>query len=195
MGRMKLNLLTALAALGSWAGNLLAAAPVAAVEGNHLICGDQATFTSRRLDSEQVDDLCEAYKGKVLLVVNTASRCAFTGQYEGLEQLYSEYRSKGLEVIGFPSNDFADQEPGSEQSIKDFCRLTYGVRFPMYAKTKVKGEDADPFYKALANAAGHAPRWNFHKYLLDRNGRLVGSFSSFVKPQSKELTRAIESHL
>lgn len=159
------------------------------------ICGAEERFMHRRLGSDQQDNLCEVYAGKVLLVVNTASRCAFTGQYEGLENLYAEYQSKGLEVVGFPSNDFGNQEPGDEQSIKKFCRLTYGVKFPMYAKTRVKGEDADPFYAALARAAGHSPRWNFHKYLIDRQGRLVGSYSSFVKPQSETLTKAIEKLL
>lgn len=130
-----------------------------------------------------------------MLVVNTASRCAFTDQYEGLEKLYSRYRERGLVVIGFPSNDFGNQEPGSEGSIKEFCRLTYGVRFPMYAKSRVSGDNADPFYRALAQAAGTPPRWNFHKYLIDRDGRLAGSYNSFVAPESDRLIDAIEGLL
>ena len=130
-----------------------------------------------------------------MLVVNTASKCGFTPQYDGLEKLYRDYRDKGLVVIGFPSNDFGQQEPGSEDKIQDFCRLTYGVEFPMYAKTKILGETADPFYKALITASGQTPKWNFHKYLINREGRLIGSYSSFVKPQSSELIQAIEAAL
>ena len=163
----------------------------AATEGSR-VCTDSSDFTQRRLDSEVRENLCEVHAGKVLLVVNTASRCAFTDQYEGLERLYDRYRSAGLVVLGFPSNDFGNQEPGNEQSIKTFCRLTYGVRFPMYAKTRVIGEDADPFFQALAAATGQRPRWNFHKYLIDREGRVVGSFSSRIKPQDKKLTSVIE---
>ncbi|PLY16038.1 MAG: glutathione peroxidase [Sedimenticola sp.] len=162
---------------------------------NAIICSDQKVYEKRRLAGDQTDNLCEVYKGKVVLVVNTASKCAFTPQYDGLEKLYRDYSEKGLVVIGFPSNDFGNQEPGTEKTIQDFCRLTYGVEFPMYTKTVVKGEQADPFYKALAAASGQAPKWNFHKYLLSRDGRLVGSFSSFVKPQSDELVRAIEAAL
>jgi glutathione peroxidase len=162
---------------------------------NAIICSDQKVYEKRRLAGDQTDNLCEVYKGKVVLVVNTASKCAFTPQYDGLEKLYRDYSEKGFVVIGFPSNDFGNQEPGTEKNIQDFCRLTYGVEFPMYTKTVVKGEQADPFYKALAAASGQAPKWNFHKYLLSRDGRLVGSFSSFVKPQSDELVRAIEAAL
>ena len=149
----------------------------------------------RKLASEESVNLCDAYEGKVLLVVNTSSKCGNTPQYDGLEKLYSEYGEQGLVVLGFPSNDFANQEPGSESSIKSFCRLTYGVRFPMYAKTPVRGPAADPFYKALAEAAGTEPRWNFHKYLLDREGKLVGSYGSSTNPQSRQMIEAIESVL
>lgn len=168
---------------------------LSAETGNSQICAGDKGFMHRQLDSDQQEDLGEVYAGKVLQVVNSASRCAFTGEYDGLQKLYAEYQSKGLEVLGFPSNDFGSQEPGNEQSIKNFCRLTYGVQFPMYAKTRVKGKDADPFYVALASAAGQSPSWNFHKYLLDREGRLVGSYSSFVKPQGEKLTKAIEKLL
>lgn len=131
----------------------------------------------------------------MLLVVNTASRCGYTYQYEDLEKLYAEYQDRGLVVVGFPSNDFANQERGKEKSIKKFCRLTYGVRFPMYAKTRVKGKDADPLYQTLASAAGQSPRWNFHKYLIDRDGRLAGSYNSSVEPRSDRLVDAIEQLL
>ncbi len=159
------------------------------------VCNDSQDFNVRRLDSEQTENICETYRGKVLLVVNTASRCGFTDQYADLEELYGKYRDQGLEIAGFPSNDFGNQEPGSEGSIKSFCRLTYGVRFPMYAKTQVRGQAADPFYKALAQAAGTEPRWNFHKYLLDRDGKLVGSFGSSTNPKGRKMIEAIESVL
>ena len=166
-----------------------------ATEAPKQVCHGATDYPNRLLGSETEVEFCKAYRGKVVLVVNTASRCAFTGQYEGLERLYGEYRERGFEVVGFPSNDFGGQEPGSEASIKEFCRLTYGVRFPMYAKTHVRGENADPLFKALAEAAGHGPRWNFHKYLIDREGRLAGSYSSLVKPESSELKKAIEGLL
>ncbi|MEW8320294.1 MAG: glutathione peroxidase [Candidatus Thiodiazotropha sp.] len=174
---------------------LLTPIPGHAESGNPSICSEESNYSKRQLNSNQVDNLCETHRGKVMLVVNTASRCAFTDQYEGLEKLYSRYRERGLVVIGFPSNDFGNQEPGSEGSIKEFCRLTYGVRFPMYAKSRVSGDNADPFYRALAQAAGTPPRWNFHKYLIDRDGRLAGSYNSFVAPESDRLIDAIEGLL
>jgi glutathione peroxidase len=127
-----------------------------------------------------------------MLVVNTASRCAYTDQYDGLEKLYKNYQDKGLVVIGFPSNDFAGQEPGTEKAIKDFCRLTYGVQFPMYEKSRVVGKEAAPIYQALYRATESAPRWNFHKYLIDRNGIVIESYGSSIEPQSKQLVGAIE---
>ncbi|MEW8293314.1 MAG: glutathione peroxidase [Candidatus Thiodiazotropha sp.] len=174
---------------------LLTPIPGHTESGNPSICSEESNYSKRQLNSNQVDNLCETHRGKVMLVVNTASRCAFTDQYEGLEKLYSRYRERGLVVIGFPSNDFGNQEPGSEGSIKEFCRLTYGVRFPMYAKSRVSGDNADPFYRALAQAAGTPPRWNFHKYLIDRDGRLAGSYNSFVAPESDRLIDAIEGLL
>jgi glutathione peroxidase len=162
---------------------------------SRTICDASSSYQKRQLDSDQVDNLCERFSGQVMLVVNTASRCAFTDQYEGLEALHAKYRDQWLAVIGFPSNDFGNQEPGSEGKIKQFCRLTYGVQFPMYEKTRVTGDNADPFYQALTQAAGKAPGWNFHKYLINRQGELVGSYSSFVDPQSSTLTDAIESLL
>jgi glutathione peroxidase len=156
------------------------------------ICGKTSSFVIRRLDSQEREDFCAVYNGKVVLVVNTASRCGYTYQYEDLRKLYSLYRNRGFVVVGFPSNDFGNQEPEKENSIKKFCRLTYGVDFPMYAKTRVIGADANPLYRSLNNVAGQSPRWNFHKYLLDREGRLVGSYASAVEPLSCTLTEAIE---
>jgi glutathione peroxidase len=158
-------------------------------------CPDTLNFTVRSLNHDQEVNLCEAYAGKVILIVNTASKCAFTSQYEGLEALYKTYKDRGLVVLGFPSNDFANQEPGTEAEIQTFCRMTYGVQFPMFAKTRVRKNQADPLYQKLGETAGSWPKWNFHKYLLDREGQLVGSYGSFTGPQSKKLIRQIESLL
>jgi glutathione peroxidase len=158
-------------------------------------CAPALDFQKRRLASDETVNFCEAYKGKVLLVVNTASKCGFTGQYEGLEGLYARYRDQGLVVLGFPSNDFANQEPGSEQQIQDFCRLTYSVEFPMFEKVSVKKGRADPFYQFLAQQTGVYPKWNFYKYLIDRNGKVVDVFSSVTSPSSKKLVQTIEKLL
>jgi glutathione peroxidase len=149
----------------------------------------------RKLASTDEVNLCEAYEGKVLLVVNTASKCGNTPQYDGLEKLYREYGNDGLVVLGFPSNDFLGQEPGSEEKIQEFCRLTYGVQFPMFEKTTVKKENAHPFYKSLADASGTYPTWNFHKYLIGRDGQLVSEFSPRTQPYDDKLVAAINSAL
>lgn len=149
----------------------------------------------QRLADAQTLRLCDAYRGKVLLVVNTASKCGFTDQYAGLEALYEELGPKGLVVLGFPSNDFGQQEPGSEAQIAEFCRSEYGVQFPMFAKGPVSGKAAQPLYKDLARIAGEAPRWNFHKYLIDRSGKRVLSFPSQVAPDAPLLRSAIEKML
>lgn len=148
----------------------------------------------KRLQDESPQALCQ-YAGKVVLVVNTASFCGFTGQYEGLEALYARYQARGLVVLGFPSNDFGQQEPGSGKEIADFCFNTYGVKFPMFSKTVVVGTGRSPLYAALAKASGETPQWNFHKYLVDRQGRVAGSFASGVKPDDKRLLAAIERAL
>ena len=157
-------------------------------------CPKNLDFTKRYLASEQSVHLCEEYAGKVLLVVNTASYCGFTRQFRGLENLYQQYRNAGLVVLGFPSNDFF-QEPRSEDNVKEFCSLTYNVKFPMFEKTRVAKRHADPFYQALANQSGDYPRWNFHKYLLDRQGDVVASYGSSVKADDESLSSAIESNL
>ena len=168
---------------------------VFAEQKNVQICDQQNQYLKRRLASDKEDNLCEQYNGQVVLVVNTASRCTYTDQYDELEKLYAEYKNRGLVVIGFPSNDFGNQEPGNEKKIKNFCRLTYGVQFPMYEKTRVKGVHADPFYKKLAEASGQRPQWNFHKYLIDRNGKLVGSYQSAITPYNKKIIQTIEKFL
>ncbi len=149
----------------------------------------------RRLASTEEVNLCEAYSGKVVLVVNTASKCGNTPQYDGLEKLYEEYGDEGLVVLGFPSNDFFGQEPGAEKEIQEFCRLTYGVKFPMFEKTSVKKKDAHPFFVALANSSGTYPKWNFHKYLIGRNGELITNFSPRTQPYDKDLIESIEKAL
>jgi glutathione peroxidase len=146
-----------------------------------------------RLQDEKPQSLCQ-YSGKVLLVVNTASFCGFTGQYKELEALHAKYQGKGLVVLGFPSNDFS-QETGSNQEIAEFCESTFGVRFPMFAKSSVKGPQANAFYQQLAQQTGQAPRWNFHKYLLARDGTVVDQYSSLTAPDSRTLVRAIEQQL
>lgn len=160
-----------------------------------LSCPETLDFQKRRLAGEESVGLCEAYQGKVVLIVNTASKCGYTYQYEGLEVLYDKYQDKGLVVLGFPSNDFAGQEPGSEKQIQNFCKNTYSIEFPMFEKIHVREGLADPLYQALAGQAGEYPRWNFHKYLLDRAGKLVGSFSSRIEPDSQQLVSAIEQEL
>ncbi len=144
-----------------------------------------------RLQDERPIDLCD-FAGRVLLVVNTASRCGYTGQYEGLEALHARYASRGFSVLGFPSNDFGEQEPGSNTQIADFCENTFGVRFPMFTKSTVRGPGALALYRALAVRSGEVPQWNFHKYLISRDAREVLSFDSATEPQSRRITKEIE---
>jgi len=170
----------------------LASATVHAVDAG---CPEALDYHKRPLAGDEPVHLCDVLGGKVVLVVNTASKCAYTPQYDGLEKLYRRYRERGLVVAAFPSNDFAGQEPGGEKQILDFCRLTYNVEFPMFEKTVVRGDAADPFYRHLAGATGEQPRWNFHKYLLDREGRVVASLPSQVRPEDARLVRMIEELL
>lgn len=158
-------------------------------------CPVALDFQKRLLADDEVIHLCKFMQDKVVLVVNTASKCAYTPQYDGLEQLYEEYRERGLVVAGFPSNDFANQDPGSEKEIRDFCRLTYSVKFPLFEKVHVRGQDRDEFYQHLVAVTGDEPRWNFHKYLIDRKGRVVASFPSQVTPDDGQLIDAIEELL
>ena len=139
-------------------------------------------------------DLC-AFRGKVVLVVNTASYCGYTGQYQGLQALHDKYRDQGLVVVGFPANDFGRQEPGTDAEVADFCERTYKVRFPMTAKTSVVAGQANPFHEALFKATGERPKWNFHKYVIARDGAAVQSFDSKVTPESARMVEALESAL
>lgn len=166
--------------------NLLATLPAAT-------CPVLLQQTFLRLQDEKPQSLCQ-YSGKVVVVVNTASFCGFTSQYEGLEALYAKYKDKGLVVLGFPSNDFS-QETGSNKQIADFCENTFGVKFPMFAKTSVAGKDANPLFKQLAAKTGTSPRWNFYKYVIARNGQSVESFSSMADPSSRRFVQEIEKQL
>ena len=183
----------------SMIGRLLAAAlvivagsfspPLAAQE-----CPALLSHTFPKLQDDSPQNLCQ-YKGKVILAVNTASYCGFTPQYEGLEKLHERYSARGLVILGFPSGDFGNQEKATSKEIAEFCFNTYGVKFPMFAKTSVRGEKANPFFAALAGATGQPPKWNFHKYLIDRQGRVVKSFPSLVEPLDARLTKEIEAAL
>ncbi|KAG1657149.1 Glutathione peroxidase [Nymphon striatum] len=153
---------------------------IAPVNANN--CPVTLDFNLRKLAKSEEVNLCNAYKGKVVMIVNTASKCGFTGQFDGLEALYKKYKEKGLVVLGFPSNDFANQDPENEEKIAKFCRLTYGVKFPMFQKTHAAEGNASPIYKTLGKLAGEFPQWNFHKYILDTNGNLIDS----LLPASEE---------
>src|SRR2546425_598859 len=136
-----------------------------------------------------------AYKGKVALIVNVASQCGYTPQYAGLEKLYEKYKDKGFVVLGFPANNFGAQEPGTNEEIKTFCTRNYQVTFPMYSKISVKGSGKAPLYKFLTDSAGGEVKWNFTKFLVDGNGKVISRFDSGVEPDSSELTGAVEKAL
>ena len=165
---------------------ICASAPAAAG-----LCPSLLDATLPRLQDDAPQNLCQ-YAGSVILVVNTASYCGYTPQYTGLEALYAKYRERGLVVLGFPSNNFGQQEPGDGKQIADFCFNTYGVKFPMLAKTDVVGSRANPVHARLAKSTGQAPEWNFHKYLIDRNGKAVASYPSAMEPGDPRLDSAIE---
>lgn len=155
-------------------------------------------FTMRDIDGKEVS--LSTFKGKVLLIVNVASRCGFTGQYAGLEKLYNTCTNRGFVILGFPANNFLGQEPGTEAEIKNFCTLTYGVTFPMFAKISVKGKDIHPLYAFLTSKEtdpkfSGAISWNFNKFLIGRNGAVVGRFGSRTTPDDKELVEAVEQAL
>lgn len=168
----------------------LAAATVAASPAGGLL-----DHSYRPLAGKAPVELAARYGGDVLLVVNTASKCGFTPQFEGLEALHAKYRGKGFAVLGFPSGDFKAQEFEDEQEIQKFCTLTYGVKFPMFEKVHVVGAQATPLYRQLTAASGEAPKWNFHKYLVGRDGRFIAAFGSKTAPDDKALVAAIENAL
>jgi glutathione peroxidase len=154
-------------------------------------CPELLNYSFNRLQTGKPESLCQ-YRGKVVLIVNTASYCGYTHQYEGLEALYRKYKSRGLVVVGFPSNDFGGQEPGSNKEIAEFCRLTYGVEFPMFEKSSVTSIKTNPLYAELLARTGQSPKWNFHKYLVDRDGKQVTSFGTRVEPDNGDLVGAVE---
>ena len=156
-------------------------------------CPTVLQHTHLRLQDEKPQNLCQ-YAGQVVVVVNTASYCGFTPQYKGLESLYSRYKSKGLVVLGFPSNDFS-QEPDSNQKIADFCENTFGVKFPMMAKTTVRGPQAAPLFQQLALRTETAPKWNFYKYVISRDGKEIKAFSSMTGPTDRTFLAEIERML
>ena len=170
---------------------ILGSAPASTTMQN----GSAYEFTLTAIDGTPLP--LEQFRGKALLLVNTASLCGFTRQYEGLQEIWEAYRERGLVVVAIPSNDFGGQEPKSEIEIEDFCRGAFGVTFPLAEKTRVRGPDAHAFYQWAAVTLGAAamPRWNFHKYLIDANGYLVASFPATVTPRSRRLKSAIEAAL
>jgi len=146
-------------------------------------------------DMEGKDVLLSKYKGKVLMIVNVASKCGYTSQYEGLQKLYEKYNSKGLEILGFPCNDFGQQEPGTNEEIKDFCSMNFGVTFKLFDKIKVLGNDKSSLYKKLTDnqVTGTADiMWNFEKFIIDRDGDIIARFPSKVKPMSDEMIKVVE---
>ena len=180
------TMLAALATLSAAAGG---GAPLAT--SGESACPALLRHSFTPIQGGAPQSLCQ-YQGKVLLVVNTASQCGYTPQYEGLEALFRKFRERGLVVIGFPSNDFGGQEPGTNKDIAEFCRTVYGVQFPMYEK-QAAGKLADnPLYGELMSRTGQAPKWNFHKYVIDRTGARVTSFVSDTEPNSRELVGLIE---
>jgi glutathione peroxidase len=172
---------------------LLALAGAPASAQSEPACPALLQREAPRLQDEKPQNLCQ-YAGKVVLVVNTASYCGFTPQYKSLETLYGKYRERGLVVLGFPSNDFGAQEPGSNKDIADFCENTFNVKFPMFAKSRVKAGDAtlNPLFAELGKRTGKTPSWNFHKYLISRDGREVQSFGSTTDPMSGNVVQEVE---
>jgi len=166
---------------------ILASAPAMAAECTTLLSHKVTNILG------ETQDLCE-HAGKVVLVVNTASLCGYTPQYKGLQALHERYKARGLVILGFPSNDFGKQEPGSNREIADFCDRTYGVKFEMLGKTAV-GPGGSPLYDALAKATGERPKWNFHKYLVGRDGRSATSYPSGVEPESPQFVARLEEML
>ena len=168
----------------------LCAAPVFAAD-----CATSDTNTTHKRLLGADENICQTYSGKVLLVTNVASKCGFTPQYEGLEKLYRSYKDQGLVILGFPSGDFGGQELASDAEIQEFCKLNFGVSFPLFSKSSVKGENANALFKTLSAKTGKQPNWNFNKYLVGRDGKVIAHFPSKVEPNSAELTKAIEAAL
>lgn len=163
--------------------------------GAAAACAPLLDHSVRKLAEESEVNLCEAYQGKVLLVINSASKCGYTGQFEALEALHAEYQDQGFAVLGFPSGDFANQEYRDEDQVRDFCRLTYGVQFPMFEKSHVRGNGASPFWKGLIAESGLEPQWNFFKYLIGRDGKVIQAYPSKVTPDDPLLMAPLKAAL
>lgn len=155
--------------------------------------GNLHEFTMNAIDGKPTP--LAAYKGKVALVVNVASQCGYTPQYKGLEEIYEKYKDHGFVILGFPANNFGQQEPGSNDEIKQFCSRKYNVTFPMFSKISVKGADKAPLYQYLTGTGGGEVRWNFTKFLVDKDGKVIARFESNVEPSSTDITSAIEKAL
>jgi len=171
---------------------------IATIQAEEQMMNNIYDFTMEDISGNEVE--LEGYKGKVILIVNTASKCGFTYQYEGLEKLYETYKDSGLVILGFPANNFLKQEPGSDEEIATFCRLNYGVTFLMFSKISVKGKDIHPLYEYLTSKEsdhefGGKISWNFNKFLISRDGKIINRFGSKVKPGSDEIINAIEDAL
>jgi len=195
MTTKRVHFLTCAAAvlcLGS--ATLARAADAPSAAGAASACPGLLNKTFPRLQDEKPQSLCQ-YSGKVLLVVNTASYCGFTGQYKGLEALHAKYKDRGLVVLGFPSGDFGEQEKATNKEIAEFCANTYSVKFPMFAKSHVAGAEANPLFAELTKASGTRPKWNFYKYLVARDGRVLDAYSSMTTPEDRDLVRDIEKAL
>ncbi|MEN9689573.1 MAG: hypothetical protein RI998_1570 [Pseudomonadota bacterium] len=181
-----------LAALSVWLVGVVCQ-PALAQTAKPAACPAVLQHTVERLQDEKPQNLCQ-YAGQVVVVVNTASFCGFTPQYKSLEELHARYKAQGLVVLGFPSNDFS-QEPENNQKIADFCENTYGVKFPMFTKTTVRGSEASPLFKQLTQITDTAPKWNFYKYMISRDGKQVKSFNSAADPLGKNFLAEVEKQL
>jgi glutathione peroxidase len=187
----------AISCMPAWSASPTAAAPAVASTPIATNCPTLLQREVFRLQDEKPQSLCQ-YTGKVVVVVNTASFCGFTSQYKGLEDLHKRFRDRGLVVLGFPSNDFGSQEPGSNKDIAAFCENTFGVKFPMFTKTRVvaaAGAALSPLYADLRQRTGASPKWNFHKYVIARDGQTVLSFASEVEPTAAGFTKQLETLL
>lgn len=174
----------------------LAAALLLTMGASHVYadsCPDVLKFMKRKLNSQETVNLCKEYKDKTLLIVNTASYCGYTPQFEGLEAMYDNYKDQDFVILGFPSHDF-NQEDNDEGKTAELCELTYGVKFPMFEPTHVKqGDDQDPLYRMLTKQTGKSPKWNFNKYLVNKNGDVVKYYKSGVKPSDDALVKDVEA--
>src|SRR5689334_9183822 len=195
--KTKINLI-ALAVIGAAVVSVVALSRANDKTEAATVANSVYDFTMKDIDGKETN--LAQYRGKVLLLVNVASRCGYTPQYEGLEKVYLKYKDRGLVILGFPANNFMGQEPGTNEEIKTFCSLKYNVTFPMFSKISVKGDDMHPLYKYLTDKQsdpefGGDVKWNFNKFLVGRDGKIIGRFEPAIKPESPEVAQAIEKAL